>query len=98
MALIPTRTVLVPPLREQRMALGDRRGDVDDRAVPAAGVVAQPVERLTLGDVVALHEDALRTLDERPALERGLEPLDLLDFYLNKKAHATELDDDERRA
>src|SRR4051794_32648697 len=61
------------------MALGDRRGYVDHRAVAAAGVVAKPVERLALGHVVALHEDALGPLDERTPLERGLEALDLLD-------------------
>src|SRR3954468_12173518 len=74
----PGRSALIPRLGEQGMALRDRRGHVDDRAVAASGVVAQQVERLALGDVVALHEDALRPFDERPALERGLEPLDLL--------------------
>jgi len=41
-------------------------------------MVAQAVERLALADVVALHQDALRALDERAALERRLEPLNLL--------------------
>src|SRR3954471_18191089 len=54
----PRRRALIPCLGEQGMALGDRRGDVDDRAVAAAGVVAQAVERLAVGHVVALHEDA----------------------------------------
>src|SRR3954454_3568622 len=75
----PPPAALIPCLRQQGMALGDRRGNLDDRAVAAAGVVAQPVERLALRHAVALHEDALRALDERPALEGGLEPLDLLD-------------------
>src|SRR3954454_11088810 len=74
----PGRSALIPRLGEQGMALRDRRGDVDDRAVAASGVAAQQVEPLPLGGVVPLHEDALRPFDERPALERGLEPLDLL--------------------
>src|SRR5215218_4012701 len=73
------RTALIPCFGQQRMALGDRSGHVDHRPVAAARVVAEAVERLALGDAVALHEDALRPLDECAALERRLESLDLLD-------------------
>jgi hypothetical protein len=39
---------------------------------------ADPLERLSLGEAVALHEDALRTLDDRSPPERPLEPRDVL--------------------
>src|SRR4051794_41690081 len=50
---------LILRLGQQRMALGDRRRDVDHRAVAAARVVAEAIERLALRHAVALHEDAL---------------------------------------
>src|SRR4051812_9224322 len=70
---------LIARLGQQRVALRHRRGDVDHRAVAAAGVVAQAVERPPLVDAVALHDDALGALDQRAALERGLEALNVLD-------------------
>src|SRR4051812_30606424 len=66
-------------LRQERVALADRARDVDHGAIAPAGVIAQPLEGRAVIDRVALHEDALRALDDRAALERPLEALDLVE-------------------
>src|SRR5919198_965529 len=73
------RGPLIATLGQQGVPLGHRGCDIDDRPVAAAGVLAQPVEGLAVAHVVALHEDALGALDQRPALERRLQALHLLD-------------------
>src|SRR5919107_2044335 len=82
-ALIPAgrraRGRRIGRLGQQRVPLGDRGGDVDHGAVATAGMVAEAIEGPALVDAVALHEDALRPLDERAPLERGLETVHLLD-------------------
>src|SRR5829696_3452141 len=64
--------------REQRVAVEHGHRHVDDAAVRGAGLLAQALERLALVNAVALHQDALRALDHRPALQRRLELVDLL--------------------
>src|SRR5215210_9589045 len=56
--------------RQQRVAVDHRLRDVHHAPGGRPRVVAQQLERLTLADPVAFHEDALRPLDHRPALER----------------------------
>src|SRR4051812_9574092 len=63
--------------RQQGVTLGYRPGDVDDAPALPAGVVAHQLEGIALAEPVALHEDALRPLDRRAALERRLELVDL---------------------
>src|SRR5690348_1085880 len=63
---------------EQAVAVLDGARDVDDRAVRAAGVRAQPVERAAGVDPVALHQDALGPLDRGAAAERALQAADLV--------------------
>src|SRR5215211_5528010 len=63
--------------RKQRVTLGHRSGDVDHAPALPAGVVAHQLEGVPLAEPVALHEDALRALDRRAALERRLELVDL---------------------
>jgi hypothetical protein len=53
-------------------------GDVEHPPAGGARMVAQQLERLPLADAVALHQDALGTLDHRAPIERGLELGDLL--------------------
>src|SRR5919204_1441304 len=74
----PCTSRLIARLGQQEVPVHDRPGHVDHPPAAGAGVLAQEVERLALGDRVALHEDALRALDHGPALERALELLDLL--------------------
>src|SRR3954468_11503944 len=69
---------LIVRLRQQGVALGDRRRHVDHRPIGAAGVLAHALEGRAVVEVVALHEDPLGALDDGPALERVLEALDLL--------------------
>ncbi len=51
----------------------DRLGGVDERALRAAGVVSEQLERSLFVDRMALHQDPLCTLDDGWALERSLE-------------------------
>src|SRR2546421_662728 len=60
------------------MPVGHRAGDLHHLPAVGAGVVAQQVEGGAIVEAVALHQDSLRPLDHGPALERGLELLDLL--------------------
>src|SRR3954454_10429689 len=66
-------SITVGRTREQRVAVEHRLGDGHDPPRRRSGVLAQQLERLALAHPVALHEDALRALDQRPALERALE-------------------------
>src|SRR3712207_3928139 len=45
--------------------------DTHDRAALVAGLGADPLERLVVAEPVALHQQALRPLDPRPAVEGG---------------------------
>src|SRR4051794_37906192 len=80
-ALIPGAcplSITVGRTRQQRVAVEHRLRHVHDSPRRRPGALAQELERLALAHPVALHEDALRALDQRPALERALKLLDLL--------------------
>ena len=55
------------------MTVDDRRGHVDELVAAALGVVAQHREGLLCAGRVTCHEDPLRLLDHRPAVERALQ-------------------------
>jgi hypothetical protein len=57
--------------REQAVAVVDGGGKVDQLAVVGVRLLAQHLERAGFVDAVAFHEDALGSLDQRAAPERG---------------------------
>ncbi len=60
-------------LRKQAVAVDDGGGDVDELAVGGTRVLTQHLEGARVGDGVALHQDALGTLDEGTTPERAFE-------------------------
>src|SRR3954452_2068240 len=67
--------VCLPPIpgpgARLTLALHHFLDHVDQLPPRAARLATQAVEGLLVADAVALHQDALRTLDSRPATERG---------------------------
>src|SRR3954468_9911802 len=76
---------LRPAIRPRSGAVGREQvvDDVDQRPSRPARVGADALERLAVAEVVALHEDALRALDLRPALE-GVQQLGELAVALER--------------